>query len=125
MNAQCARCGLMAVVIQTGRSGFSLRPPPRMLSNCPVLIHRLEKKTPLLGEDLECEYLSQAAAAVFQEWRREANPMKLTAEDFRRNAEEAEEMAGRWPDPELQKAYRDIAKQWRNLADQAERVQEK
>jgi hypothetical protein len=34
-------------------------------------------------------------------------------------------MAGKWPDPELQKAYRDIAEQWPNLADQAERVQAK
>ena len=75
MNAQCGRCGLTAAVIPTGRSAFRLMPSPWMISNCPVLIDRLQKKSsPLTGYELDCEHLSRAASAVFQECRRQEKP---------------------------------------------------
>ena len=48
--------------------------------------------------------------------------MKAQTEEYRRNAEEADAMARKWPEgSDLQRAYRDIANQWRNVAEVAEK----
>jgi len=43
------------------------------------------------------------------------------AEHYRRKAEEADRVAERCLDPLHAQAYRDIAQQWREMAEQAER----
>jgi hypothetical protein len=44
-----------------------------------------------------------------------------TAEEYRQKAEEAEKMADKINDPNIKRAYLEIAKQWRLMADHAER----
>jgi hypothetical protein len=45
------------------------------------------------------------------------------AEEYRKRAEEAESMAVAAGDPSAKKAYLEIAQQWRQLAEHAERME--
>ena len=48
--------------------------------------------------------------------------MQSKAEWFRQKADECEAMAERAKAPDIQETYRTLARQWRQLADQAEVV---
>jgi hypothetical protein len=47
------------------------------------------------------------------------------ADDYRRKAEQAEEVARKCRDGVARKAYEDIARQWRELAETADRAEAK
>jgi hypothetical protein len=47
--------------------------------------------------------------------------MSAKAEECRKKAEDAEAMAAKVRDPQVRETYREIARQWRELAEQAER----
>ena len=47
--------------------------------------------------------------------------MTAKSDEYRRNAEHAEEMARNARDSDIKRAYEDIAKQWRDMAAPAER----
>jgi hypothetical protein len=45
------------------------------------------------------------------------------SEEYRKRAEEAEAMAAATRDPSVKQAYLEIAQQWRQLAEHAERIE--
>ena len=49
--------------------------------------------------------------------------MRDRADACRRRAEDCERAVARVSDPKVQAAYRDMARQWRELADQAEAIE--
>jgi hypothetical protein len=51
-----------------------------------------------------------------------AATMGSKAEEYRRNAEDAEREAERVKDPVAAETYRDIAHKWRQMAEQAHRL---
>ena len=48
--------------------------------------------------------------------------MRTKAQEYQRNAEDAEKEAERVKDPIAAETYRDIARRWRQMAEQAERL---
>ena len=44
------------------------------------------------------------------------------ADDYRRRAEEADERARQTRDPEAKRTFHEVARQWRDLADQVEQT---
>lgn len=49
-----------------------------------------------------------------------SQPLNPSAEQYRRQAEEAEAMAAKCKDPQAAESFRTVARQWRELAKRAE-----